>query len=403
MPIGAEPRAVALFFETAHLLREHLGVNTTCGASNTWFGMPLRHTLSAHFLAIASSHGLTSAIMDARSPECVEALRAADVLCGARRVRRRGSRPTAAQPGAGGGDVSAAAEDRPRRPARTRPRPPALPRHRRDARPQRDARAGRHHGLRRGELERHRHRLDLRRPRHLQEVQRAHLGAPSPSRAWTRARSRRTSSETAGGSPAARRRPEDLLVEVPPLQTRPKAALAGVGRHVILRPASRSATWSSTSRRSRTRRSDLERVLEAMDDLDLQVELEVVRRLPRTLRSADWDVTAVIVDDRLIDVEPGDTTHRRFALAFDLGTTTVVANLIDLETGQPAAVRSMLNLQQPFGADVISRISATMTDPNALDALRARAHETLAELAHEVCEAATSRRARSTRSSRPAT
>src|ERR1051326_622444 len=124
-----------------------------------------------------------------------------------------------------------------------------------------------------------------------------------------------------------------------------------------------------------------------MDDLDLQVELDVARTLPRVLRSADWDVTAVIVDDRLIDVEPGDTTGRRFALAFDLGTTTVVANLIDVATGQPAAVRSMLNLQQPFGADVISRISATMTDPHALDALRARAHETMSELAREACEA----------------
>ena len=55
--------------------------------------------------------------------------------------------------------------------------------------------------------------------------------------ASTRARSRPTSCAPAGGSPAARRREEDLVVEVPPLQTRPKAALVGVGRHVILRPA----------------------------------------------------------------------------------------------------------------------------------------------------------------------
>ena len=72
----------------------------------------------------------------------------------------------------------------------------------------------------------------------------------------------------------------------------------------------------------------------------------------------------MLCDDVLIDVEPGDTTARRFALAFDLGTTTVVANLLDLETGQPAAVRSMLNKQQPFGADVITRISTVMMDPD---------------------------------------
>jgi 5-methyltetrahydrofolate--homocysteine methyltransferase len=80
MPIGAEPRAAALFFETVRLIRDNLGCNTTCGASNTSFGMPGRHGLNAHFIATASSHGLTSAIMDARSPECVAGARAADVL-----------------------------------------------------------------------------------------------------------------------------------------------------------------------------------------------------------------------------------------------------------------------------------------------------------------------------------
>ncbi len=82
MPVGAEPRAVTAFVETLRLLREELGVNTTCGASNTSFGLPGRHTLGAAFLSIAQSHGLTSAIMDARSPQCVEAVRAGDFLLG---------------------------------------------------------------------------------------------------------------------------------------------------------------------------------------------------------------------------------------------------------------------------------------------------------------------------------
>jgi 5-methyltetrahydrofolate--homocysteine methyltransferase len=82
MPVGAEPRAVTLFLETVRLIREHLGVNMTCGASNTSFGLPGRETLGAGFLAIAASHGLTSAIMDARSQEIVEAVRATDFLLG---------------------------------------------------------------------------------------------------------------------------------------------------------------------------------------------------------------------------------------------------------------------------------------------------------------------------------
>ena len=111
----------------------------------------------------------------------------------------------------------------------------------------------------------------------------------------------------------------------------------------------------------------------------------MLRTLGKVLREANFDVTAVVCDELLIDLEPGDTTTRRFAMAFDLGTTTVVATLLDLETGQPAAVQSMLNRQQPFGADVISRVSATMLDEGALDALQARAQETLAQLTQEVC------------------
>ena len=55
MPVGAEPRAVTLFVETVRLIREELGVNMTCGASNTSFGLPGRHTLGGAFLATGST------------------------------------------------------------------------------------------------------------------------------------------------------------------------------------------------------------------------------------------------------------------------------------------------------------------------------------------------------------
>jgi uncharacterized 2Fe-2S/4Fe-4S cluster protein (DUF4445 family) len=181
---------------------------------------------------------------------------------------------------------------------------------------------------------------------------------------------------------------EDVVVDVPPLQTRPKAALVGVGRHVILRPAVQKRFLQLEEPSLEDQVPDVDRVLAAMDDVELRVPLALARTLGRTLRTANFQVTAVLCDDLLVDVEPGDTTARRYALAFDLGTTTVVANLLDLETGQPAAVRSMLNKQQPFGADVISRISATMMDPDALDTLRTRAQETLQELTEEVCQEA---------------
>ncbi len=180
----------------------------------------------------------------------------------------------------------------------------------------------------------------------------------------------------------------DLVVEVPPLQTRPKAALVGVGRHVILRPSVQKRHLVLDEPTLEDQRPDLQRVLDALEDLEPYATLDVLRELGGVLRRAHFDVTAVVCDQELIGLEPGDTTARRFAIAFDLGTTTVVATLLDLESGQPVAVRSMLNRQQPFGADVITRISATMMDGTALAALRERAHETMTQLTTEVCDEA---------------
>lgn len=180
----------------------------------------------------------------------------------------------------------------------------------------------------------------------------------------------------------------DLAVDVPPLVTRPKAATVGVGRQVILRPAVQKRYVELVEPTLTDQTTDLARLLAAIDDLELRVDLHALRRLPTVARKADFAVTAVVVDDVLIDVEPGDTTGRRFAIAFDLGTTTVVATLLDVSTGTPAAVASRLNRQQPFGADVITRISATMLDPDALGRLQELAHQTLDELAQEVCKQA---------------
>jgi uncharacterized 2Fe-2S/4Fe-4S cluster protein (DUF4445 family) len=177
----------------------------------------------------------------------------------------------------------------------------------------------------------------------------------------------------------------DLEVEVPPLVTRPKAATVGVGRQVILRPAAQKRYLELAEPTLADQRSDAERVLDGLDDLEVRVELAVLRTLGQVLRAADYKVTAVIVDDVLIGVQPGDTTAALYGIAYDLGTTTVVATLLDLTTGTPLAVASMLSRQQPFGADVITRISAVMMDPAALAVLARLARESLAELTAEVC------------------
>ena len=80
MPIGADTTLVVRTLETIALLHSEFGVNMTLGASNVSFGMPDRGSIGAAFLPMAIASGLTSAIMDARSPQLVRAVKAADLL-----------------------------------------------------------------------------------------------------------------------------------------------------------------------------------------------------------------------------------------------------------------------------------------------------------------------------------
>jgi 5-methyltetrahydrofolate--homocysteine methyltransferase len=82
MPIGAMGTAGQQVFALVRRLREELGVNTTCGASNVSFGLPNRHHITATFLTMAIGAGMTSAIMNPMHPEVKAAVMAADVLAG---------------------------------------------------------------------------------------------------------------------------------------------------------------------------------------------------------------------------------------------------------------------------------------------------------------------------------
>jgi 5-methyltetrahydrofolate--homocysteine methyltransferase len=80
MPIGAMATAGQQVFALVRRLREELGVNTTCGASNVSFGLPNRHGVNSAFLPMAIAAGMTSAIMNPVRPAEMEAIHAANLL-----------------------------------------------------------------------------------------------------------------------------------------------------------------------------------------------------------------------------------------------------------------------------------------------------------------------------------
>ena len=180
----------------------------------------------------------------------------------------------------------------------------------------------------------------------------------------------------------------DVVCHVPRLMGNPKAALMGFARHVILNANVYKIPLTLTPPSLEDQRSDYSRIREALEPEGYAIEasLNLLRNLPGVLRRSQWQVTAVVVGNELVSVEEGDTSNRAYGLAFDIGTTTVVGMLIDLNSGAPVAVRSTLNGQAVQGADVISRISYTMLNEDGLSELNEVILRTLNNLISQLLE-----------------
>ncbi len=121
---------------------------------------------------------------------------------------------------------------------------------------------------------------------------------------------------------------------------------------------------------------DLERVLRAVEvkiaHARITTRLSNIKHLSENLRDSAYKVTAVIAYEEgsveMLAVEPGDTTDRLFGFAFDIGTTTVAGQLIDLNSGEILGTRVAFNKQSTYGSDVITRI-VYASNPKGLETL----------------------------------
>jgi len=139
--------------------------------------------------------------------------------------------------------------------------------------------------------------------------------------------------------------------------------------------------------------SDRERLVREVAKVEdvggaVTLDLEVLRCLPDTLRSDGGRVTVTLWCEgetaAIMDVRPGFPEGRHLGVACDLGTSTVVQNLLDLDTGKVLAVASDYNRQMSSGADVISRIDCA-SRPGGIDRLREQAVATINALLHSLC------------------
>ena len=119
--------------------------------------------------------------------------------------------------------------------------------------------------------------------------------------------------------------------------------------------------------------SDLSRLLRGLKQRyhlsNLSIDFQVMKKLARTLRDGDWKATVTTLvtavkpragdrrRPRVINIEVGDTRDKHYSLAFDIGTTTVCGQLLDLNRGRVVAESMAYNGQIRYGQDVITRIA----------------------------------------------
>ena len=189
---------------------------------------------------------------------------------------------------------------------------------------------------------------------------------------------------------------EPVIVQLaPPLEERAFQILgAGPGVHALGRVTldsgvAKQVVKVNLPREEHHQTSDLEQLLAAVGLTADDVGPAVVQGLPQALRDDPAGVTVTTFAaggrQRILAVERGDTAGMKFGLAIDVGTTSVVTTLIELESGEQLASVSSLNPQAVFGGDLMSRIAFAQFNPGNLRKLHTRIIGLLNQHIEQIC------------------
>ena len=140
--------------------------------------------------------------------------------------------------------------------------------------------------------------------------------------------------------------------------------------------------------------SDADRIKAAMETLGyapVSIPLHVLRKLYPLCRNANFDITVTMVrrdwDWVLTDIEAGDTVNKHFGLAVDYGSTTIVMQLVDLNTGAVLREEKRVNGQTAFGTDILTRITYALEHPSHKEMLHQATIDTFRDLIDTITEA----------------
>ena len=137
--------------------------------------------------------------------------------------------------------------------------------------------------------------------------------------------------------------------------------------------------------------SDHKRIELALNTLGYQpvrFPLKVLQKLYPLCRDANFDITVTLVhreyDWMVTDVEHGDTTAHHYGLAVDYGSTTIVMQLVDMNSGNIIAQESMVNGQVAYGTDILTRITYVLEEKERAADLQKATAETFRQLLEQL-------------------
>jgi uncharacterized 2Fe-2S/4Fe-4S cluster protein (DUF4445 family) len=175
----------------------------------------------------------------------------------------------------------------------------------------------------------------------------------------------------------------DLAVQIPERSLLKETFIlkSGIPTPVTLNPAVKKYYLALKKPELRSPYSLLESLESNLQYQGHFLPLNLLKELPAILEQNHFQVTAVIYDDQeIMALEPGNSLSKNSGLAIDIGTTTVVVELLDLTTGKSLAIQTAMNSQIKYGSDVVSRISAAILEPKNLESLRQSIRDTLNQM-----------------------
>lgn len=176
----------------------------------------------------------------------------------------------------------------------------------------------------------------------------------------------------------------DLIVEIPEQNKEDAIIMTSSQSDIPLNPSLKKLYMELTPPSIEDQICDVERIEQKIVPAKVSNN-QIIADIPDILRFNDFKVTAVLYYDDIVEIEPGDTESINYGIAIDVGTTTIVGFLINLNTGEEIGIYSSLNPQSPYGADVMTRIDYTMTRAEGLSLLGQLLRDEINRMIHHFC------------------